>query len=70
MSRPPEPTLRAVVLMYDAASGGLVLQYPPEMPPQLVLHMCTMAAQTLDATIRNQNGGLIIPPKRGDGAAD
>ncbi len=66
MSTPPGPTLRAIVLMYDAATGGLTLQFPPELPLQLVLHTLTTAAQTIDASIRSQNG-LIIPPKRGDG---
>lgn len=64
MTRPPEPpTLRAVVLMYDTATGGLILQYPPEVPPQLVLHMLNVAGQSVDALVRQQGNGLIIPRK-------
>lgn len=67
MTRPTEPTLRAVVLMYDTVEGSLTMQYPPEVPLELVLHLLTMAGQSVDTSIRRQNGGLIIP-HRGNGS--
>ena len=67
MTQSAAPSLRAVLLMFDAATGSLTMQYPPEMPIELVHHLLNQATQTLDAMIRQQNNGLIVP-RRDSGA--
>ena len=56
----PPPASHAVVLIISP-EGGLTIQWPPEMQETFVLHVLRAAEQTVDATIRAKDSGLILP---------
>jgi hypothetical protein len=65
----PQAAQQAIILMLDPHDGNLTVQHPPQMPPEAVLHLLHVATEAVDAAVRRQNSGLLLPRKKGNGLA-